>query len=69
MEDDEIGLILFVPIVIVVAVVLLRLSLWIFPPKSYDPNFTSRSLTGWSNTPKKLAWARVIEKVSKPNGE
>ena len=64
MEDEDfLGLVLAVPIIIVVAVVLLKLSLWIFPPKHYDPTFTSRSLTGWTNTPKKLAWARTIEKT------
>lgn len=51
-------------ILLVLSVTILRLSLWLMPPKKYDPNFTSRSLTGWTNTPKKLAWARTVEKVS-----
>ena len=46
-----------------IIVTILRLSLWLFPPKHYDPNFTSRSLTGWTNTPKKLAWSETLIKV------
>lgn len=54
----------FILLVLIGVVIVLRLSILFSPPKSYDPNFTSRSLTGWSNTPKKLAWSRTVEKVS-----
>ena len=62
LEPEDLIIIL---IVLAALVILLRVSLILNPPKKTDSNFTSRSLTGWSNTPKKLAWARTIEKVSK----
>lgn len=62
MEPEEwlgLGIVGFLLIVVVMAI---HLVIW--PARYYDPNFTSRSLTGWSNTPKKLAWSRTIEKVA-----
>ena len=52
---------------LILTILMIRVSLWLAPPKSYDPNFTSRKLTGWTNTPKKLAWSRTLDKVSEPN--
>jgi len=65
MNDDAIKLLVVSMAVFVGVVCLLRLSLMIFPNRTYDVNFTSRSLTGWTNTPKKLAWASLIEQVAK----
>ena len=62
--DDAIKLLVVSMAVFVGVVCLLRLSLMIFPNRTYDVNFTSRSLTGWTNTPKKLAWASLIEQVA-----
>lgn len=49
---------------LILAILILRLSLWINPPRKIDKTWTSRSLTGWTNTPKKLAWSETIRKVS-----
>jgi len=62
--DDAIKLLVVSMAVFVGVVCLLRLSLMVFPNRTYDLSFTSRSLTGWTNTPKKLAWASLIEQVA-----
>lgn len=50
---------------LVIIVALLVISEWIRPNRTIDEKWTSRSITGWTNTPKKLAWVRTVEKVSK----
>ena len=65
MNDDAIKLLVVSMAVFVGVVCLLRLSLMVFPNRTYDLSFTSRSLTGWTNTPKKLAWTSLIEQVAK----
>lgn len=64
MEDNPIELLGVILLFLVIIVGMLALSLVLFPPKFYDPNFTSRALTGWTNTPGKLTWSRTIDKVS-----
>ena len=65
MDTEEIAkYALGILLLLFIIVSILRLSILISPPKKLDPNFTSRSLTGWTNTPKKLAWSKLIEETS-----
>jgi len=56
--------VLLVLIMLIVGV--MKVSLYFFPPspEKMDPEWTSRSLTGWTNTPAKLAKVRTIEKIA-----
>lgn len=49
---------------LILSVLILKVSILLMPPKYIDLTWTSHSITGWTNTPKKLAWARVIGEVS-----
>lgn len=55
--------------ILIACVIILAISLIFYPPRYYDPNFTSRAYTGWTNTPKKLAWSSTVEKVSEEKTE
>lgn len=55
---EFLGVLVFILVALFIS---LEITLIVMPPKKLDPGFTSRSITGWTNTPKKLAWARLIE--------
>ena len=60
---------------IIIAVIMLRLSVWLYPPPDESnpkfKNWSSKPVTGWSNlNPKKMATYRQVEVQSgvvKPN--
>ena len=65
--EDRIQSLCLIILVLFIVVITLRVSLFLMPPKKLDTQWTSRSTTGWTNTPKKLSWANTVEKVAEGN--